>query len=130
MPPGPHQRRKRGKRKSHTIRGLLERDPSTLTWQQKLELEDLQRKRAHLSSGGGSGKRARVGDDDGEAPPTPNHTTAVRVFRSAARARAPFIFLTAYRFAPSADRRKYLNSMLARPTTTTTSMKLRDSVMS
>jgi hypothetical protein len=76
--PAPHQRRKRGKRKCHTIRGLLERDPSTLTWQQKLELEDLQRKRAHLSSGGAPGKRARTGDDDGEAPPTPNHTTAVR----------------------------------------------------
>lgn len=76
--PAPHQRRKRGKRKSHTIRGLLERDPSTLTWQQKLELEDLQRKRAHLSSGGAPGKRARTGDDGGEAPPTPNHTTAVR----------------------------------------------------
>ncbi len=45
------RKRPRGPRPSHTLRGLLEKT-TPLTWQQKLELEELQRKRARMLATG------------------------------------------------------------------------------
>ena len=79
----PRRKRQRGPRHGHTLRGLLDKT-TPLTWQQKLELEDLQRRRSRMLASGRSpprnaAGRTRTADDDGRdfEPPSPYKTTEV-----------------------------------------------------
>lgn len=78
----PRRKRQRGPRHGHTLRGL--QNKTTLTWQQKLELEDLQRRRSRMLATGHSpprnaAGRTRTADDDTRdfEPPSPYKTTEV-----------------------------------------------------